>query len=375
MILKIASYFIFAFVAFNLFFRSGCGVAVKIIGTIFIFCVSQKYLIYEVFGGAFFCPDLPRWFILLMECLYGSLIILFFLLLFWDIYLAGNWILRRSGMPVPARLPTGYIRLGLAALALGLGVWATAESVAVPRIKNVVVRIANLPAALDGFRIAQLSDLHVGPILNREWTESVVNKVNAENPDLIALTGDFIDGRVSVVLPEIEPLAGLKAKYGVFGVTGNHEYYWNADEWIRAIKSLNVRMLNNEREVVKVGDHELQVVGLPDLAAGNFGAEPPDLSKALDGAPRAVRVLLAHQPRYANAYARHVDLHLAGHTHGGIIFFLQPLIAKFNSGFVKGLYPLGDSSLYVSSGTGIWNGFSFRFGVPAEITLITLKPL
>ncbi|MBD5607548.1 MAG: hypothetical protein HDQ93_01685, partial [Desulfovibrio sp.] len=163
MILKIASFFIFAFVSFNLFYKTGLGAIWKIIGTGLIFFISMKYFVYEVAGGAFFCPDLPRSFILTMEFLYGSLIILFFLLFFWDIYLLGNWILSRAGMPVPRKIPTGWIRLGLAALALGLGLWATGESIAIPRVKRVEIPLASLPRSLDDFKIIQLSDLHVGP--------------------------------------------------------------------------------------------------------------------------------------------------------------------------------------------------------------------
>ncbi|MBD5608352.1 MAG: hypothetical protein HDQ93_05820 [Desulfovibrio sp.] len=172
---------------------------------------------------------------------------------------------------------------------------------------------------------------------------------------------------------KLEPLADLKAEYGVFGVTGNHEYYWNAAEWTDAIKGLNVRMLNNEHYVANIRGESLIIAGLPDLAAANFGFEPPNLDTALAGAPEAIRILLEHQPRWSRDYSSKVDLHLSGHTHGGIIFFLKPLIAKFNNGYVQGLYPVNASTLYVSSGTGIWNGFSFRLGVPAEITEIILK--
>ncbi|MDE5832799.1 MAG: metallophosphoesterase [Desulfovibrio sp.] len=374
MILKFASFFIWAFVTFNLFYKSGASLALKIAGSALILVISAKYYIYEILGGAFFCPDLPRSFIILMECLYGSLIILFFLLLLFDIYLAGNWIIARAGMPVPQKLPTGWIRIGLACLALGVGVWATWESVSIPRVRRVSISIPKLPSALENFKIVQLTDLHVGPILDGAWLDGVVRKVNALAPDIVVITGDFIDGHVDKVLDELAPLADLQSRYGVFGVTGNHEYYWNAAEWTRAIRSLNVRMLENEHEIINIKGEELVVAGIPDLAAQGFGQEPPDLDKALAGAPEAVRLLLAHQPKLAREYSSKVDVHLAGHTHGGIIFFLRPLIARFNNGFVGGLYDVNASNLYVSPGTGIWNGFSFRLGVPAEITEIILKP-
>lgn len=373
MILYIASILIFLVVSFNLFFRADCGAAVKIAGTLLIFLISMKYGIYRLIGGAFFSPELSRTFIIVMEALYGSLILLFFLLLLWDLYLAGNWLLARAGIPVPRHIPSGVIKCGLVALALLLGSWGTWESIRVPAVRQISLTIPRLPQALDGFSIVQLTDLHIGPVLNRAWLEKVVEKTNSLEPDLIAITGDFVDGRVSRLASELQPLADLKSKYGVFGVTGNHEYYWNVGEWREALNNLGVRMLENEHKSLGINGETLVVAGIPDLVAERFGEPLPDIKAAFKDAPAATRILLAHQPKNAREYAAFTDLHLSGHTHGGLMFFLQPLIARFNNGFVSGMYNVGADNLYVSAGTGLWNGFSSRVGVPSEITRIVLK--
>lgn len=374
MILYGASFIIFIFTSFSLFFRADCNTGIKIAGSLLILAISMKYIIYQALGGAFLSPDLPRWFCLTMESLYGALILLFFLLLIWDIYLCGNWLLAKAGFPVPTHLPGGWIKTGLVALSLVLGIWGTWQAVSVPSPRSVTIQIKNLPKELDGFSIAQLSDLHIGPLLKKGWLEDVVKLTNAEEPDLILLTGDYVDGHVDQLAEEVAPLADLKSRFGVFGVTGNHEYYWNVTEWEDALKNLGITLLNNEHKTIEVNGTSLVVAGIPDLAATRFGFEGPDLEKTLKDAPDAIRILLSHQPKNAPDYLTQADLQLSGHTHGGLMFFLQPLVAHFNNGFVNGLYPQNGKTLYVSPGTGLWNGFSNRLGVPAEITRLVLKP-
>lgn len=373
MVLYGASFIIFIFVSFSLFFRADCSLAAKIIGSLIVLAISLKYVIYQILGGAFFSPDLPRWFVIGMEALYGALIMLFFLLLLWDLYLFGNWLLAKAGMPIPKHLPTGWIKSGLVSLALLGGIWGTYESLKVPALKTVEVKLANLPSELENFCIVQLTDLHIGPLLKKDWLDQVVEIVNRQDADLIALTGDFIDGHVDQLGEEVEPLAKLRAKYGVVGITGNHEYYWNVTEWEDALKELGIDMLQNEHRAISINGQTLVVAGIPDLAALRFGFEGPNLEKALKDAPDAVKILLSHQPREAKNYLQQVDLQLSGHTHGGIMFFLQPLVAHYNAGFVQGLYAENAKALYVSPGTGLWNGFSSRVGVPSEITKIILE--
>lgn len=374
MLLYISSFIIFIVVSLSLFLRSSLPVWARIAGSAIILAVSLKYEIYQWLGGAFFAPQLPRSFLLLMEALYGSLIILFFLLLLYDLYLAGNWILGRIGIPVPTKIPTGWIKCLLCLLALAAGSWGAWQAVRVPDVRKVEMSVSGLPETLNGLSIVQLSDLHVGPMLKKDWLSEVVARANACNPDFIVLTGDYIDGRVNEISGEIEPLALLKARYGVFAITGNHEYYWNMKEWSRVIQDLGIVMLHNSHSVAEINGEKIVVAGLADLAALRFGMEGPDIGKALENAPEGLKILLDHQPRNARENGRLVDVQLSGHTHGGLVFFLQPLIARFNNGFVKGLYQLDNSVLYVHPGTGLWNGFSNRLGVPAEITNIILKP-
>ncbi|MBD5641587.1 MAG: metallophosphoesterase [Desulfovibrio sp.] len=373
MLLYIASFIIFLFVSFNLFFRTDLGAAARVAGCCLVLFASLKYEIYQFVGGAFFAPQLPRAALIFFEALYGALIILFFLLLLWDIYLLGNWLLARAGVPVPRNLPTGAIRAGLAVLALALGAWGTWQAIKVPEPRTIEIRLANLPPALDGLALVQLTDLHIGPILGRDWLAQVVSRVNALEPDLVLLTGDYIDGYASELASELQPLADLKARYGVLGSTGNHEYYWNMPEWRKELEDLNIRILDNSHRSFKINGETIVVAGIPDLNAARFGFDGPDLDAALRDAPEAVRILLTHQPKMAREYSAQADVMLSGHTHGGLMFFLQPLIARFNAGFVSGLYPVNGKNLYVSPGTGLWNGFSCRIGVPAEITRIILR--
>lgn len=371
MFLYIASVIIFLFVCFNLFFRTDCSLALRIVGTALVLLASLKYEIYEFWGGAFFAPQLPRGVLLFLEAIYGALILLFFLLVLWDLYLAGNWLMGKAGIPVPDHLPSGMIKSGLVVIALGLGCWGTWQAVKVPEPRTVEIAIPKLPAGLEGTRIVQLTDLHIGPILKKDWLASVVARTNALEPDLILMTGDYVDGYASEIGDELEPLADLSAKYGVFAVTGNHEYYWNMLEWCRALEHLNVTLLENEHRSLGINGETIVLAGIPDLSATRFGFPGPDTASALAGAPEAVTILLSHQPRLSREYR--ADLILSGHTHGGLMFFLQPLIARFNSGFVNGMYPLEGKNVYVSPGTGLWNGFSCRIGVPAEITEFVLK--
>lgn len=373
MILYEVSFIIFLFVSVSLFFKTECSLTIKIVGSLAVFLVSMKYVVYQVIGGAFFSPNLPRSFILTLEALYGALIILTILLAAWDIYIFGNWLLSKIGFPVPKNLPSGWIKSGFVLLALIAGGWGTWQSVKVPDVKEITLEVESLPHALNNFSIIQLSDLHIGPLLKADWLGRVVEKVNNEHPDLIALTGDFIDGQVDKIYSELKPLANLKAKYGILGVTGNHEYYWNVSEWQNALKQLGIDLLNNDHRVLNINGEKLVIGGLPDIVASKFNFEGPDLNKTFKDAPNAVRILLSHQPKEAEDFLKCADIQLSGHTHGGTMNFLQALVARYNSGFVNGYYSVDSKSLYVSPGTGLWNGFSCRIGVPSEITKIILK--
>ena len=237
-----------------------------------------------------------------------------------------------------------------------------------PRIVHVTVPIRDLPGDLRGFRIAQLSDLHVGPTIRRRFVESVVQRTNQLAPDLVALTGDVADGLVPDLREHVAPLGGLSAPHGTFFVTGNHEYFWDVRGWTLELARLGVNVLQNEHRLVVRGNGRLLVAGVTDLSAAS------DPAGALAGAPESdVRVLLAHQPKSAYA-ARDAgfDLQLSGHTHGGQYFPFNLLVRLFQP-FVAGLHRLERMWLYVSRGTGYW-GPPLRLLAPSEITLIELVP-
>jgi predicted MPP superfamily phosphohydrolase len=241
-------------------------------------------------------------------------------------------------------------------------------------VKRVRVALAKLPARLSGYKVLQLTDVHIGPTLDRAFLQRVVASVNAEHPDMVVITGDLVDGSVSELGEHVRPLADLRAKDGVFFVTGNHEYYSGADEWIAFLRTLNVRVLRNERvSIGGEGADGFDLAGVDDASAHQFGGDHgADYAKALEGrdAARAV-VLLAHQPRQitkAEPYAP--DLMLSGHTHGGQIAPFHWLV-KLQQPYVAGLYRHGRTQVYVSCGTGYW-GPPMRLAAPAEITRLEL---
>ncbi|MBS0420402.1 MAG: metallophosphoesterase [Proteobacteria bacterium] len=261
-----------------------------------------------------------------------------------------------------------------------LGVIATAVGFAAARrrarIVNVDVPILNLPAALHGFSIAQISDVHVGSAIRREYVDAIVDAVNGLHPDVIAVTGDVVDGPVGELGSHTAPLARLTARHGAFLVTGNHEYYSGAAPWIAEFRRLGLKVLLNEHEVLTHEGAPLVIAGVTDYSAHHFNPrEKSDPAAALAGAPANVgaRILLAHQPRSAaEAATAGYDLQLSGHTHGGQ-FWPWNLFVRFQQPFTAGLHRLNQLWVYVSRGTGYW-GPPNRFGAPSEITRLRLVP-
>ena len=242
------------------------------------------------------------------------------------------------------------------------------------RVRRVDIPIADLPPTLQGFTIAQISDVHVGPTIKRDYVEAIVEAVNELRPDLIAVTGDLVDGPVSQLSRHTEPFGRLTAPHGVYVVTGNHEYYSGARAWIEELRRLGLRVLLNEHVVVRHGGQQIVVAGVTDYSAGRFdAAQRSDPAAAIAGAPAdaAVKVLLAHQPRSAFAAASAgYDLQLSGHTHGGQ-FFPWNLFVRLQQPFTAGLHRLGDLLIYISRGTGYW-GPPKRLWAPSEITRLRL---
>lgn len=215
------------------------------------------------------------------------------------------------------------------------------------------------------FRIVQVSDLHIDWAVSAKNIQDVVEKVNAQNPHIVVLTGDMADGKVEDLREKFQLLSGIKAEKGVFYITGNHEYYWGAEAWIEEVRRLGFIPLLNEHRVIDHEGHPLVLAGITDYQ-GN-------MVQALYGAPEAApRILLAHQPLHAmGAVGLGFDLQLSGHTHGGQ-FFPWTFFIRWAQKFHKGLFKLESMWVYVNRGTGFW-GPPIRLGSPPEITVVTLK--
>jgi len=265
-----------------------------------------------------------------------------------------------------------------AVLALALSVLVTLigflNARRIAKVVNIDIPLDRLPIALDGFTIAQITDIHVGPTIKGAYVQGVVDRVNALNPDIIAITGDIVDGRVHQLAKETAPLGKLDARYGVYLVTGNHEYYSGAEEWVQEFRRLGLQVLMNEHEIVRHNNTDIVVAGVNDYSAGKvIPAHKSDPDAAISGSPSdAPKILLAHQPRSADAAAKAgFDLQLSGHTHGGQ-FWPWNHFVRLQQPFTAGLRRLGHLWVYTSRGTGYW-GPPKRFGAPSEITLIKLS--
>ena len=336
-----------------------------------------KFHLLHLFGGPmFFSPVLPEGVLLAAAWLFSVLFLFFFLLLAADVirllYLLVLFCLRKKKTE-RFRIIGNRVNLALLAFAAVLATVGMAGGTGVPRVKEETISVNHLPDGADGLTVAVLADLHVDGITRADRIRKIVERTNALNPDIVIIAGDFVDGTVPVHGDDLRPLADLKARYGVFGVPGNHEYYSGYEEWMEFLPTLGIRMLHNEH--VQTCGGAVVLAGVTDPVAGIMGKEEPDIRKALAGAPeKGVRILAAHQPRLAPEAAEHgVDLQVSGHTHGGMIAGIDRLVARFNEGFVSGLYTVGGMKLYVSNGAGIWNGFPIRIGVPSEIVLIRLR--
>lgn len=337
--------------------------------------VSQHHLVSRNFFGTLASPELPFEVLVVLGCLFGTLILLAIFLLIKDLGTIILRLLRRAGIGLALPFSASFtpaILLGSALLLSGFGVW---QAVRVPDVRTVEVVLPRLPAALDGLRIVQLSDLHASRLFQEPWVRAVVAKSNALTPDLTLVTGDLIDGTPEDRAGDVSPLRELKARLGVFAIPGNHEYYANHPEWLSVFADLGLRMLLNEHVLITEKNHPLVIAGVTDRTAARIGAAMPDIKAALSGAPAAVTtILMEHQPRAARINASaDVDLQLSGHTHGGQILGMHFITQYANGGFVSGLYPVGDMQLYVSNGAGLWPGFPVRLGLPSEIVQFVLR--
>lgn len=341
-----------------------------------ILAVACKFQILHFFGGGmFFAPDISASVLLISSCLFAVFFIFAVLLAAGEIIRGGfllYYVLRRRKRPEAFRAVNNRVNLALLGAALLLGTFGVWNGRRVPEVRDVTVFLKNLPPEAEGMRIAVLSDFHVDGLTGTDFIENIVARTNAQHPDMVVILGDFVDGSVALRGKELLPLKKLSARYGVYGIPGNHEYYSGYREWMDFLPTLGIRMLQNSN--VRLLDGKMVLAGVTDPAAFLRGGEVPSVKQSLTDVPHdAFKVLLAHQPHLVlRATEFDVGLQLSGHTHGGIVLGLNYLVARYNSGFVSGLYRVGGTALYVSNGSGIWNGFPVRLGVPSEITILKL---
>lgn len=269
---------------------------------------------------------------------------------------------------------TNALNLGVISVSGILSGVAIANARAFPAVTEVDVPVPGLKESLDGFRIAHITDTHISHSVRRSFMQGIVDAVNNLKPDLISFTGDMVDGLPQEMAWDVAPVAGLKAKHGVFFVTGNHEYYWDLDGWLNESRKNGMTVLINEHRVISHNGGTIMVAGVTDYSAGrNVPSHRSDPDKATTGAPDCdFRIMLAHQPRSAPGVARAgVDLQLSGHTHGGQFFPWNLVVPLFHP-VALGLQRYNAMWVYVSRGSGYW-GPPYRLGAPSEITLLTLR--
>ncbi len=274
--------------------------------------------------------------------------------------------------------PTRWRQLSRCTAAAGLIIVLTVTAFGVkkaaepPTVHQVEISLDNLPAAFKGFKIVQISDVHLGEMTTAAGMAEIVAIVNSLEPDMVAVTGDLVDGDAAQLRDELAPLGALRAKEGVFFVTGNHEYYSGAEDWLPEIERLGVRILRNERAELRRGSDSLIIAGVNDRKAGRF-SDPPDYEQTLgEIVPQQTVILLAHQPAAATqAAAWQPDLVLSGHMHGGQIWPFKYFVL-LQQPYIRGLYRECLTQIYVNQGTGSW-GPPMRVGTEKEITELILQ--
>ncbi len=263
----------------------------------------------------------------------------------------------------------GVVAGAASASLVGVGM---ANALGPPDLLRVPVRLSKLDPALSGFRIAVVSDIHLGPLSGRAHTERIVRMINEASPDLVAIVGDLADGTVAELGSAAEPLRDLAAREGAFFVTGNHEYFEEPDAWLRELDRLGVHPLRNENTVISRGGAAFDLAGVNDVT-GKMVDDGPDFDRALAGRdPSRPTVLLAHQPVQVDEAARRgVDLQLSGHTHGGQLYPFHHVV-ELAQPALAGLSTVDGTQLYVTRGAGFW-GPPVRVGAPPDITVLSLE--
>ena len=350
-------------------------------------CMTPVSLLLKTYGFGVFWSDILSWIAYLNL---GFFSLVFSFLIIKDLILIVTCVIRKSHSffrckIIPDALPAepvaparrhfivNSINLGILCASGTLAGYGLYEARRRPCIVKVSVPVPNLPDDLEGFRIVQITDIHIGPTIKRAYVQTIVDQVNKLKPDVIVLTGDLADGGVETHRDDVAPLGALSAPYGSYFVTGNHEYYSGVETWIKKMEQLGFVVLLNEHRIIKCGSGRILMAGVTDYNAGRFLTDhvsDPDM--ALFRAPASnVKILLAHQPRSIFASARAgFDLQISGHTHGGQ-FYPWSFLVGLQQPYVMGLHRYGKTWIYVSRGTGYW-GPPLRLGISSEIAVITL---
>ena len=336
-----------------------------------------KFAFFATVGGDAFTPALPPFAIWFYGWIYAAAMMLTAAAFPFSVfcYLLG---LLKIRVPV---WTTRDVFAAFAVCAAALSAWGIYEGVRTPDVNRIEIEYDDLPQSFDGYRIVHLSDLHCSTSARRPRFERIVERVNALDADLIAITGDFVDGFVCERIDDMQPLAHLRARDGVWGCTGNHERYWEWNAWDDALFGLNIWVLAEHRHfaksVIRRGDDVIALGGLDDPVFYSIAGFSGDARDAFREAPKgAFRILLYHRPHTEEICSEDADvkLQLSGHTHGGAMPVLKWLVARYNEGHVRGLYEFAKGRyLHVSPGTGQWAGFPLRLFNPTEITEITLR--
>ena len=336
-----------------------------------VFGVITFLFLFQAIGFTFYRGNQTETSIYLVRCIYlilGLFVCLIFYLSVGNLSLKIARLFKVKGTDIDRRTFFGMVGISAANVVFGV-----AEAVRGPKLYNVTIPIKNLPNSFIGYKIVQISDLHVGPTINRAYVERVRGMANSLNPDMVALTGDLLDGNPATIKSDLRPLADLQSKDGLFFVSGNHEYYWNYPAWQKIFLEWGFIILENSSHIITRGNDRLSIVGLPDQMAERRLGIPINLEKAMENVrPSDKKILLAHRPLVFdknNDY--NIDLQLSGHTHGGQ-FFPWNLIIMAVWKYYAGLNNHKGTWIYVNRGTGYW-GPPLRSGVVAELTQLILQ--
>lgn len=349
----------------------------KLLFGIYALLTAGRMYLYHFTGGTRFDPRLPRWPQMFFATIYFSSFFITAFIVFREIVNLVYKFMKRSWHAAVISPGSTRVFTAVFLISASLGAGGTLGGFAAPQIVEMEFTLKNLPPEAESYKIAVLADLHVCESTTVEEMQAIVAQVNAKNPDLIVIVGDFQDGSIEQLDHKTSTLAGLKARDGIYAVSGNHEFYSGYQEWISYYEKFNIHFLENTSTVVKSpeGRPLLNLAGIMDRNGKRFGFGGAKIRQAFKHVDENLPVIfLTHRPEYALKAGKKADLVFAGHTHGGCAPLIRELIKAKNQGFVSGLYDHAGNLTVVSNGTRIWAGFCLRLNTPPQIIMATLHP-